>query len=76
MAPLQTSHQHKTGAPSTRPRTSSEPALARMWAVAGAALSMSWVRMRVASSDWWASRMVVSVISTPAEGSSWKRVHA
>ena len=40
-------------------------ALARMWAVAGAALSMSCVRMRVASSDWCASRIVVSVMSTP-----------
>jgi len=36
--------------------------------VAGAALSMSCVRMRVASSDWCASRIVVSVISTPDGG--------
>ena len=30
----------------------------------GATATMSWVRMRVASSDWCASRMVVSVSST------------
>lgn len=33
------------------PHISREPALASTWAMAGAALSMSWVRMRVASRD-------------------------
>lgn len=37
-------------------------------------LSMSWVRMRVASSDWCASRSVVSVSSTPAGVQTGKRV--
>ena len=46
--------------------------------MAGAALSMSCVRMRVASRLWCASRIVVSVISTPAregtqEGEAWGR---
>mmetsp|Transcript_9721 Transcript_9721/g.24162 ORF Transcript_9721/g.24162 Transcript_9721/m.24162 type:complete len:219 (-) Transcript_9721:1442-2098(-) len=47
------------------PHISSEPAFCRMCEVAGATLSMSMVRMRVASRDWCASRMVVSVSSTP-----------
>src|SRR5437763_1427276 len=33
---------------------------------------MSWLRMRVASSDWWASRNVVSVTST----GFWSRTQA
>src|SRR5437588_157981 len=32
--------------------------------------SMSWVRMRVASSDWWASRKVVSVTSRRSSSST------
>lgn len=39
-----------------------------MRATAGATASMSLVRTRVASSDWWASRKVVSV--TPMVGDS------
>jgi hypothetical protein len=38
--------------------------LGRRWARNGATRIMSYVRTRVASSDWWASRMVVSVSSS------------
>lgn len=39
--------------------------LLRATEVASATLRMSLVRRRVASSDWWASRHVVSVMSRP-----------
>ena len=48
------------------PQFSSESSGAIVCAVAGAASSSSRVRMRVASSDWCASRHVVSVRSSPS----------
>ena len=54
------------------PQTSREAAEERACAVKGAALTRSWVRTRVASSDWCASRMVVSVTRRPL----WARTAA
>ena len=48
------------------PQFSSDISGAIVCAVAGAASSSSRVRMRVASSDWCASRHVVSVSSSPS----------
>lgn len=53
------------------PHISKLPAGARMCAVAGAALSMSWVRMRVAISDWWASRLQDNTGEARTEAGCW-----
>ena len=45
----------------------------RRRAIAGAAASMSKLRIRVASSDWWASRSVVSVSATGCLGPQRRR---
>ena len=47
------------------PQFSSENRLVRLCATYGEIFSKSCVRTRVASSDWWASRKVVSVRRTP-----------
>ncbi|CUP69669.1 Uncharacterised protein [Flavonifractor plautii] len=46
------------------PHISREKQSLRISAVPSAALSMSRVRTRVERRDWWASRMVVSVMSS------------
>ncbi len=46
------------------PQHSSDSSCGKPRAQAAAEPTMSKLRMRVASSDWWASRMVVSVTST------------
>ena len=48
---------------SRRPTSPARRARGRSRAWPAAMRSMSWVRIRVASSDWWASRKVVSVSS-------------